>query len=433
MLTREQNDLLTRTGPGTPAGDLLRRYWQPVALSEELPPGGAPLPVRILGEDLVLFRDETGQPGLLGLHCPHRGADLSYGRLEDGGLRCLYHGWLFDRTGRCLEQPGEPAGSTFKDRVRHRAYPCRETAELIFAYLGPGEPPLLPAYEFLTVPAEYRYVNKLYSECNYLQGNEGNIDPVHLSFLHRMLQDDPERARRGLRDVAGTAATTNSLYGRDLAPTIEIEETDYGIRIFTVRRVGPGEIYVRTSNFIMPNLSSFPGQTGGEGYSVNWHVPIDDTHHWKYMITFSRVRPLDKAEFHQPYAEALTPDRRLKRNASNRYQQDREEMKTRSFSGLGSFFPLHDAYATESQGPVQDRMQEHLGYTDKAIIQARRMLLRAIEDVQAGRDPAHVVRDPAANHFEHLVVTSQVMPDREDWRRFWQPGGLTPTPAPARP
>ena len=126
MLTREQNELLTRTGPGTAGGALLRRYWQPVALAAELPPGGAPLPVRVLSEDLVLFRDEADRLGLLGLHCPHRGCDLSYGRIEDGGLRCLYHGWLFDIGGRCLEQPGEPAGSTFKDRVRQRAYPVQE-------------------------------------------------------------------------------------------------------------------------------------------------------------------------------------------------------------------------------------------------------------------------------------------------------------------
>src|SRR5919199_380087 len=137
MLTAEQNALITRTGPGTPGGDLMRRYWHPVALREELPPGGAPIPVRILGEDLVLFRDEFGRPGLMGLHCPHRGADLSYGRIEDGGLRCLYHGWLFDVQGRCLEQPGEPAGSTFYERIRQRAYPCLERARMIFAYLGP--------------------------------------------------------------------------------------------------------------------------------------------------------------------------------------------------------------------------------------------------------------------------------------------------------
>ena len=144
MVSVQENELLTRIGPGTPGGELLRRYWQPAALAEELPTGGAPLPVRLLGEELVLFRDADGHPGLLGLHCAHRGADLSYGRLEDGGIRCIYHGWLYDRTGRCLEQPGEPAGSTFHERIRHTAYPCEERAGLVLTYMGPGDPPLLP-------------------------------------------------------------------------------------------------------------------------------------------------------------------------------------------------------------------------------------------------------------------------------------------------
>src|SRR5919202_294131 len=165
MLTKEENDLLTQTGPGTPCGDLMRRYWQPVALSEELPPGGAPLPVQILSEELVLFRDEAGVPALLGLHCPHRGADLSYGRLEDGGLRCLYHGWLYDGAGRCLEQPGEPAGSQFRTKVRHTAYPCQEAGGLILAYLGPAPAPLLPAYDFLDTTDPYRLVIKLRQNC----------------------------------------------------------------------------------------------------------------------------------------------------------------------------------------------------------------------------------------------------------------------------
>src|SRR5437764_1380407 len=160
VLTKEENDLLTQTGPGTPCGELQRRYWQPVALSEELPPDGAPLPIRLLGEDLVLFRDEGGKPGLLGVHCAHRGAYLSYGRLEDGGLRCIYHGWLYDRTGRCLEQPGEPEGSTFHERIRQTAYPCVEAGGLILAYLGPGTPPLLPRFEFLEATDERRFVDK---------------------------------------------------------------------------------------------------------------------------------------------------------------------------------------------------------------------------------------------------------------------------------
>ena len=210
MLSREENELLTRTGPGTAAGDLLRAYWQPAALSEELPAGGAPVPLRLMSEDLVLFRDDAGRPGLLGLHCSHRGADLSYGRIEDGGLRCLYHGWLYDVDGDCLDQPGEPEGSTFNEKVHHLAYPCAEVGGIIYAYMGRGEPPPMPAFEFITAPVESRSNAKVLVECNYLQGAEGNFDPTHLSFLHQSTTDDPESAQ--------------ALNAEDRAPTIEAEE-----------------------------------------------------------------------------------------------------------------------------------------------------------------------------------------------------------------
>src|SRR5213593_3720368 len=162
MITPEENNLLTQTAPKTPCGELLRRYWQPVALSEELPKGGAPLKVRILGEDLVLFRDDQDRPGLLGLHCSHRGTDLSYGRIEDGGLRCLYHGWLYDICGRVLEQPGEPGGGEHRDQIRQLAYPCQEAGGAVFTYMGPGEPPLFPDYDFLNASSEHVYVAKVF-------------------------------------------------------------------------------------------------------------------------------------------------------------------------------------------------------------------------------------------------------------------------------
>src|SRR5579884_897767 len=243
MLTAEQNALITQTGPGTPGGKLFRCYWQPVALSEELPPDGAPIPVRVLGEDLVLFRGEDGLPGLLGLRCSHRGTDLSYGRVEDGGLRCLYHGWLYDARGRCLDQPGEPAGSTFCQRIRHTAYPCREMGGMILAYLGPGEPPLVPAYPFLHVPEGHVSVTKIFQECNYLQANEGNQDPVHLSFLHRINMD----------------AVDYNLLQVDTQPRVEIEETSWGIRIYAIRDMGEGRHYVRLTNPVFPNLTAFRG------------------------------------------------------------------------------------------------------------------------------------------------------------------------------
>ena len=220
MLSAEDNKLITQTGPGTPGGDLLRRYWQPVALTEEVPEGSAPIAIKVMGEELTLFRDEKGRLGLLGLHCSHRAADLSYGRIEDGGLRCLYHGWLYDVTGRCIEQPGEPAGSTLPDMVNQTAYPVQEKAGMVFAYMGPDEPPLLPNYPFMRGPEENSYVCKYFHSCNYLQSNEGNIDPAHLSYLHRLYDkpsSDPASTSRLV--PKGTQVSSNALFQADVAPT----------------------------------------------------------------------------------------------------------------------------------------------------------------------------------------------------------------------
>ena len=201
MLTEEENDLLIRTGPGMPGGQLLRSYWQPAALSEELPPGGPPIPLRLFSEDLVMFREpstgsgQAGRIGVLDLHCSHRRTDLSYGRLEDGGLRCIYHGWLYDVSGKCLETPAEPAGSHLKDYVRHRAYPCQEVGGVIFTYMGSGDPPLLPNYEVLAAPPGHRFTTKHFHECNYLHGLEGNMDNTHVRFLHRIFRSEERSCR----------------------------------------------------------------------------------------------------------------------------------------------------------------------------------------------------------------------------------------------
>ncbi len=413
MITVEENQLLTQTHPGTPCGDMLRRYWQPVALGDELP-GGAPLKVKILGEELVLFRDDQDRPGLIGLHCSHRGTDLSYGRIEDGGLRCLYHGWLYDVCGRVIDQPGEPGGGANKGAIRHLAYPCQEAGGVIFTYMGPGEPPLLPNYEFLTAVPEKRTVVKAFYQCNYLQANEGNIDPVHLSFLHQYL-DEAQVARQ--RIVQAVNATDNTLLGKDVAPTIEVEVSNFGLRIYTTRDAGADKRYLRVTNFVMPNLSAFGGSTVGEGYSVHWHVPIDDYSHWKYIFAFSRDKELDEFLRTRSRVE-LTADYRLGRNAANRYQQDRASMKTQTFTGMGTNFQVHDAFATESQGRVQNRTAENPVSSDKAIIAARKLILNAIKDVQQGRDPQHVVRDPKANRFANLVVLSDVIPKSRDWKEF---------------
>jgi phenylpropionate dioxygenase-like ring-hydroxylating dioxygenase large terminal subunit len=418
VLTREENDLLTQTGPGTPGGELMRRYWQPAALSEELPPDGPPRAIRLFSEDLVLFRDEEGRPGLLGIHCSHRRADLSYGRIEDGGLRCPYHGWLYDVGGRCLQQPGEPKGSTFKNTIRHLAYPCVEAGGVVFTYMGPGEPPLLPNYSFLTVPPDFRSNTKSIQECNWLQGLEGEIDPVHISFLHRFFKD------RGAQDraVPGGSRSINSLVGDDLAPRLEVEEADFGVRLYAIRETSDGDYYLRMNNFVYPNIGIFSaGRPKGDGYGVNWHVPIDDTNHWKYSWTHSRTSPLDPSEA-RGYAtnSDLNPDYTLKRNKRNRYLQDREEMKTTSFLGMGLNFNVHDAYATEGQGEILDRTLEHLGYSDKPIAMMRKVLLRAIRELQEGKEPPHVIRAEADNHFPYLGGYTGLLGPTGEWQGVWK-------------
>ncbi|MBM2811978.1 MAG: phthalate 4,5-dioxygenase [Chloroflexi bacterium] len=402
MLTKAENDLLTQTGPGTPGGQFMRRYWQPVALSAEIPAGGAPIPVRLLSEDLVLFRDEKGQPGLLGLHCSHRGADLSYGRIEDGGLRCIYHGWLYDRDGRCLEQPGEPAGSTFHERVRHMSYPCQEVADVIFAYLRQGEPPLIPAYEALHAPADHRWVTKYFNDCNYLQGNDGNADAAHVPVLHGFLPGSDLAARQPKE----ASFSGPNYVGRQVTMLeIDSEDTDYGTRIFHRQPDGRGDATVRIMNMVLPNLCAVPGGPAGsgDGYLIYWHVPIDDEHSWRYAIAFKRSGPLDP-DLGRRRTSVMTPDYHLTRNKSNRYLQDREEMRTRTFSGLGEIFIVADSWATETPGQIQDRTQEHLGTIDRAIIAWHRRMLAAIRDCQEGRDPPHVVRSPEHNDMSHVLV-----------------------------
>ncbi|MFM9972850.1 MAG: Rieske 2Fe-2S domain-containing protein [Burkholderiales bacterium] len=413
MLKKKDNDALTRVGPRTSGGKMLRRYWQPVALAEELPPGGEPVTVRLMDEDLVLFRDENNHIGLIGLHCPHRGTDLSYGRIEAGGLRCLYHGWVWDVNGKCLEQPCEPEGSKFKGKVKNLAFPCIERVGLIFAYLGPGEPPLLPAYEFLVAPPEYVHVNKTHMECNYAQGNEGNIDPAHLSFLHTFDETKVDPNSKNLSPLAV----------RDPNPVMETEITDFGLRIHTLRDAAPDGWYLRVTNFILPNLSAFPGGSLTGGYTVNWHVPIDDTNHWKYQIILTRT--IDRALLDKTYFEdGITEDYMPVRNSANRYLQDRKIMKTWSYSGIGpkpgSNFTAQDAFAIVTQGAIQDRTREHLGYGDKVIVQARKLMLKAITDVQKGKEPAHVVRDAAKNSFDHLVIRGELIKDKKDWMERWK-------------
>jgi phthalate 4,5-dioxygenase len=416
MLTQEKNALLTQVGPGTPCGELLRRYWQPAALSEELPPGGAPLPVRLLGEDLVLFRDDQGRPGLLGLHCSHRAADLSYGRIEDGGLRCIYHGWLYDIHGTCLDQPGEAPDSDFKSKIHHPAYPCLERAGVVFAYLGPGEPPLLPNYECLVAPDDHVFATKIYSECSYLQGNEGNVDLLHVSFLHYSSRDVQVSADNNRPNSAGSESSISSRGGAPYLERCEAYETKFGLQVCKIRYLDEDRNYIRVGTFIYPNLSAFPA--GG----LNWHVPIDDMHHWKYVISFDRERPYDR-DLLRRNRDRLAPPPEYKPipNQRNRFLQKRETMRFLSYSGIDmNYFAAQDLCATEGAGAIQDRTQEHLAPSDAPIAMARNLLFKAIRDIEEGVDPPHVIREPADNDLSDLVATYGIIPSTLDWKEHCQ-------------
>jgi phenylpropionate dioxygenase-like ring-hydroxylating dioxygenase large terminal subunit len=415
MLTKEQNKLLVETDAGTPGGEMMRRYWQPAALSEELK-HDAPLAVRLLGEDLVMFRNAAGEPQLIDRRCPHRGVDLSYGRVEDGGIRCLYHGWLMSGAGRCLDHPGEPRGSRYTDHLKFTAYPCVERAGIVFAYMGAGEPPELPGFPAFTADPSQVWASKLLHECNYLQGNEGNFDPQHISYLHRFVVDD-----------VAFRPELNSLMKEDVAPRFVVTPTAFGLRTTAYRQVEDG-IYARISNFIVPNGASFDGPPidppakgvkENIGYQVHWHVPIDDGRHWKYTMIYKYDGPLDKTWIAKGLFGEVTADYRSPRNAGNRYLQDRSDMVHGSYAGLGRNYYDHDLWAVETQGRIIDRSRENLGATDKPLGYLRRLLLTAISDTEAGKDPIFVQRGDRPNAMDEHVVRVGILPPDVDLKGPW--------------
>ncbi len=409
MLSKARNDLLTQTGPGTPCGEFLRSYWQPVAAVEEMPVGGDPLPLRIMSEDLVLLRDDKGELGLIGRNCPHRATDLSYGRVENGGLRCLYHGWLFDRHGNCLDQPAEPADRKFCDRLKHKAYPVQEKGGAIWTFMGKGEPPLIPDFEFLLGPEPNRLTFRVIQMCNWLQGLESSTDPAHTSFLHRRPPGKP--SQRSGADVA-------ALRGND-PPEIDIEQTGYGMRIFALHNSANGRKYLRVNNYVYPNGATPSTSAGDMGYQGRFYVPIDDHAHCRFEFFYRHADPLDKERLIKNHHENIGPDKRHIRRADNRYLQDRNEMRRgESYGGMGLHFPSQDAFAIETQGSIQDRTQEHLGSSDAVIIGMRRALLKAIEDVKNGSPAPWVIRDSKDNAFADFLCTSGFIEDHEDGPSF---------------
>ncbi|MFE4539983.1 Rieske 2Fe-2S domain-containing protein, partial [Streptomyces scopuliridis] len=393
---------MTETGPGTRAGDWMRLYWQPVALSEELAGPRPVVAVKLLGEDLVLFRNEDGSLGLVERRCPHRGADLSLGRLEDGGLRCYFHGWLFDAVGACLETPAEPVGSKLASRVRITTYPVRERNGIVWGYLGPGEPPALPALDCFLAPEEFTFAFKGFLDCNWLQALEVGIDPAHASYLHRFAEDDDSGDAYGkqFRNVSlGTDLPMTKIlreYGR---PEIINARTEYGQRIVALRRIdGEGHdgnaTHVRITHQVFPHGITIP--LSATMAITQWHVPVDDTSCYWYAMFTSLDEPVDREKMREQRLDGITlPDYKPVRNRSNQYLFDPEEQRTTTYTGLGHDINVHDQMAVEGQGHIHDRTREHLSRSDKSIVTYRRMLLAAIDAVAEGRSPELLLKDTA--------------------------------------
>ena len=385
MISHEQNALMTRVGPGTPAGKLLRRYWQPVALVDEMQGERPVKPVRLLGEDLVLFK-QSNSYGLMERHCPHRGADLAYGRLENGGLRCAFHGWLFDVEGRCLETPAEPEGSRLCEHIRQRAYPVVEKSGVLFAYLGEAAAPPFPAFDCFVAPAEYTFAFKGYWDCNWLQALEVGIDPAHASWLHRFFEDEDPAGSYG-RQFRGTPADGQMPISRVLRefsrPEIHVERTAYGMRLRTLRRISDAHTHIRVTNVLFPQAFVIP--MNAEMTISQWHVPVDETGCYWYAIFTSFGAPVDKETMRAQRLKTYpAPDYRPIHGRHNGWGFDAEEQRKQTYTGMGFDINIHDQWACESQGRVQDRTREHLGTTDKGIALYRRLLMDAIRRNESG-------------------------------------------------
>lgn len=369
-------------------GQLMRRFWLPALLATELPaPDAPPLRVKLLGEDLIAFRLTSGKVGLIRAACPHRGASLFFGRNEEEGLRCVYHGWKFDETGACVDMPSEPAESNFKHKVRANAYPTHEQAGLIWTYMGPSSLiPEVPRMEWMLVPESQRYLSKHIQECNFLQGMEGEIDSSHLAFLH---------ARLDARERSGSAATFSGRYTpRDSAPRWKVVDTDYGIVLGAKRNAEADSDYWRVNHVMAPVYTSVASDPGQFIIGRAW-VPIDDEHTWVFGHAWCPDRPLREEELRFRRAEdnALIPGtwKRL-RNLANDYLIDRNLQRTVSFSGIctpegRTLFRDQDAAVVEGMGPIIDRRKEHLGTSDAAIIRMRRRLLGMAKALQQGVEP----------------------------------------------
>jgi phthalate 4,5-dioxygenase oxygenase subunit len=408
MLTPEENELLTRIEGNVPMGRMLRHYWLPAVLSDEIAePDGAPVAVRLLGENLVAFRDTNGSIGVLDARCPHRLASLAIGRNEECGLTCIYHGWKFDVTGACVEMPTEPNDYGFKNRVKIASYPTIEAGGIVWTYLGPPDrKPPFPAYPWTAFPRSQIGITKVGIRANYLQAVEGSIDSAHSWYLHRGSSRDWEKRFE---------------VSHDLSPRLEAEDTPYGFRYAAIRTPNdePDKFkYVRVTLFVVPSTAFIPPPLNPDLPShTQIFVPMDDEHTMLFDVFHSQNgTPVDEAQLRRSLGVEpgvdLDEDWFPLGHSKNRWNQDRAAMKRGSWTGIKGF-QKQDIAAQESMGPVVDRSQEHLGQSDVAIIRMRRRLLEAVKAFQDGRPL--VGQDPSIA-YARIGSEQRLLPIDEPWQ-----------------
>jgi phenylpropionate dioxygenase-like ring-hydroxylating dioxygenase large terminal subunit len=407
-LRSAEHQLLAQTGPGSLVGTLLRRYWTPALLSEEIPlPDCPPVRVGLLGESLIAFRDSHGRVGLLYEHCAHRGSSLFLGRNEADGLRCSYHGWKYGVDGACQEVPNV-ADPSFPSRVRQVAYPCREVGGVVFAYLGPPDTaPPLPDIEWFLVPEESRYAHKRLQECNWLQALELDIDSSHVAWLHRESV------------LAGAASSEKSqLFLQETAPDFDVRPTDYGLLIAARRNASDDRSYWRINQWLMPWYTTVPAERDGGPFNMHAWVPIDDHTSWTYSFTWDPDRALEpqaladwKAGRSGIYCELEQGTYRPRRNMSNDWEIDRTAQQAgRLWVGIHGNQEQDNAIA-ESMGPMYDRTRELLVPTDAAVQATRQRILDTAQTLQKGREPFGLDPSPYRVH-----PVSAMLPREMAWQ-----------------
>ena len=422
MLSATDNAYLNSSEPDTPMGNYLRCHWHPVALSEEVAkPDCAPIRLKVMGEDLLLFRDSKGKTGLIEPFCAHRGADLFFGRNEECGIRCIYHGWKYDIHGNCIDMPNVPKDAAYHGKIKIKAYPTQEFADMVWAYMGPPDiqPFEVPQLEAGLVPPSHRYVTKRLVECNWTHSMEGALDTAHFSFLH---MPAPAFRKDDSSNIAADESRIRWLRN-DPAPRFKIIDHEVGFLIGGARNADPGDHYWRLTQYMLPTHSITPSAMPNETYYGYSWVPIDDHGCWMYVYAWHPDQAISDEERKKyikggygQFAE-LGPGYVPLRNRSNSYLMSREEQKTISFTGIRGIAE-QDQMAQESQGYMIDRTKENLSPTDVGIIRFRKLLLQEAKAFAAGKKPDspnkakdYCVRGGGA-HTKSSLALEQVMEER---------------------